>query len=149
MAAEAPALNHRWLLPEMDPVDEQFRSLYYIIIGLAAGSAGMAQTPDISSSQNALLLNLNGTLQAGTLIHIEDSGGNTVLTMAPSKAYQSIALSSPNLVSGETYTVYYGGSDSGTLTDSLYSSGTYSGGTEYTSFTISSTVTMIGNAGRP
>ena len=116
---------------------------------VAAGSAGMAQTPDISSSQNALLLNLNGTLQAGTLIHIEDSGGNTVLTMAPSKAYQSIALSSPNLVSGETYTVYYGGSDSGTLTDSLYSSGTYSGGTEYTSFTISSTVTMIGNAGRP
>ena len=40
MAAEAPALNHRWLLPEMDPVDEQFRSLYYVIIGLAAGSAG-------------------------------------------------------------------------------------------------------------
>ena len=113
---------------------------------VAAGSAGMAQAPDVSSTQNALLLNLNGTLPAGTLIHIEDSSGNAVLTFAPSKAYQSLAFSSPELVRGETYTVYYGGTDSGTLTNNLYSGGSYSGGAEYTSFTVASTVTMIGNA---
>lgn len=108
---------------------------------VAAGSAGMAQAPDVSSTQNALLLNLNGSLPAGTLIHIEDSSGNAVLTFAPSKAYQSLTFSSPELVRGETYTVYYGGTDSGTLTNNLYS-----GGAEYTSFTVASTVTMIGNA---
>lgn len=115
---------------------------------VAAGSAGMAQAPDISSSQNVLLMNLNGTLQGGEIIHIQDSNGNTVLTMAPSKAYQSIALSSTQLVNGETYTVFYGGTDSGTLTNSLYSGGSYSGGTELGTFTVSSTVTMLGNSGR-
>lgn len=115
---------------------------------VAAGSAGMAETADASSTQYSLLLNLNGTLQAGTLIHIADSDGNDVLTFAPTKAYQSIAFSSPELRDGGAYTVYYGGSASGAAVDGLYEGGSYDSGTEYTSFTVSSIVTMIGNAGR-
>ncbi|MCB8960238.1 MAG: carbohydrate-binding domain-containing protein [Ardenticatenales bacterium] len=113
---------------------------------VAAGSAGMAQTAGANSTQNSLLLVLDGTLQGGTLIHIQDDAGNDLLTFAPAKAYQSLAFSSPALSSGATYTVSYGGSASGQASDGLYAADDYSGGTEYTSFTVSSVVTQLGSA---
>ena len=112
---------------------------------VAAGSSGMAQAPGAASTQNSLLLNFNGTLQAGTLVHIRTGEGQEVLTFAPSKQYQSIVFSSPALVSGSTYDVYYGGSSTGTAQDGLYQGGEYSPGTKYGSFTVSSVVTTIGN----
>ncbi len=115
---------------------------------VAAGSAGMAQAPDESSTQPSLLLNFSSTLRAGTLVHIVASDGWEVLTFAPAKDYQSIAFSSAELVTGASYVVYYGGSASGAATDGLYQDGVYTGGTEYTSFTASRMVTMIGSRGR-
>lgn len=86
---------------------------------VAVGSSGMAQAPDTSSTQNALLLNVNSTVTAGTLVHIQNSDGENILTFAPSKAYQSITLSSPELATGTTYEVYFGGTATGTVTDGL------------------------------
>lgn len=112
---------------------------------LAAGSSNMAQAPDESSSQYALLINFDSMLPAGTLVHIENSEGEDIFTFSPSKQYQSIAFSSPELENGVTYEVFYGGEASGTVTDGLYQDATYSAGTQYTSFTISDVVTRIGN----
>ena len=112
-------------------------------IVVAVGSAGMAQTPGAGIVQHALLLNYTSMLPAGTLIHIQDSAGNAILTFAPTKEYQSLAFSSPALVTGETYTVYSGGSSNGTATDGLVAGG-YTPGTEYTTFTVAGGVTMIG-----
>ncbi|HPC05394.1 MAG TPA: carbohydrate-binding domain-containing protein [Anaerolineaceae bacterium] len=114
---------------------------------VTAGSAGMAQAPDSSSSQNSLLLNLTSAQQAGTTIHIQDSSGKDILTFTPAIAYQSITYSSPYLVTGETYTVFLGGTAEGEDMDGLYESSTYSDGTEYTTFTVSETVTSIGSIG--
>jgi hypothetical protein len=114
---------------------------------VAAGSAGMAQGPSQLSTQNSLLVNFSGSLPAGTLIHIQDSAGNEILTFAPSKEFQSIVFSSPDLATGTEYTLYYGGSSTGTATDGLYQGGSYTPGTEYTSFTVSSTVTQMGGGG--
>lgn len=114
---------------------------------VAAGSTGMAQAPDTTSSQNAVLVYFSSPLPAGTLVHIQDSTGKEVLTFAPTKSYQSIAFSSPALVQGETYTIYTSGSSSGTSADSLYEGGTYTPGTQYTSFTPASTVTLVGSGG--
>ena len=114
---------------------------------VTAGSAGMAQAPDASSSQNSLLLNLTSTQQAGTTIHIQDSTGKDILTFTPSKPYQSITYSSPYLVTGETFTVFLGGSVQGEDINGLYESSTYTGGTEFTTFTVSDTVTSIGSVG--
>ncbi len=111
---------------------------------IAVGSSGMAQAPDDSSTQYALLLNLNTTQRAGTLIHIQGADGKAIVTFSPTKEYQSIAFSSPALVKGATYEVYFGGSSTGTIKDHLYQGGTYSGGTKNTSFTTSSIVTRIG-----
>ncbi|MCB8981829.1 MAG: carbohydrate-binding domain-containing protein [Ardenticatenaceae bacterium] len=115
---------------------------------LAVGSAGMAQAPGQNSSQNSVLINLNGTLPAGALIHIQTSSGEDVLTFAPTKQIQSISFSSAGLVTGQTYEIYYGGSSTGTATNGLYEGGTYSGGTLYTSITLSGTVTQVGGGFR-
>ncbi len=114
----------------------------------AAGSAGMATTAGETSGQNALLINFTSWQEAGTLVHIQDSKGNTLLTFAPEKEVQSLAFSSPDLVQGETYEVYLGGSATGAASDGLYQDGAYTPGELYTSFTVEGAVTTIGNAGR-
>ncbi len=111
---------------------------------VAVGSAGMAQAPDESSTQNSMLINFSSALPAGTLIHLQSSDGQTAITFAPTKPYQSIALSSPELARGATYDVYYGGSSSGSIQDGLYQNGTYTPGTLYTSLTLSGVVTRLG-----
>lgn len=115
---------------------------------VAAGSAGMAQAPGNSSSQYSLLINFNSTLPAGTLIHIQNSDGENILTFAPDKSFQSVTFSSATLSHGETYELYYGGSSSGSANAGLYQDGTYTPGSLYTSFTISGVVTGIGSSPR-
>ncbi len=114
---------------------------------VAAGSAGMAQAPGQTSTQNSILVGFDNTLAAGTLVHIQDSAGNELLTFAPSKEFQTIVFSSPELVTGGTYEVYTGGSSDGTVTDGYYQGGTYSGGTLAASLTIASVVTQSGVTG--
>lgn len=113
---------------------------------IAAGSAGMAQSPSSTSSQNSVNVALSSQ-QANTIIHIEDEKGNEVITFAPSKQYQSVIVSSPELKTGSTYTVSYGGTSTGESKDGLYTGGKYSGGTKSTSFTVSESVTNLGSAG--
>ncbi len=114
------------------------------------GAAGVrvVQAPDQSSTQYSVLVNFSSPLPAGSLVHIRASDGSGVLTFAPTKVCQSIAFSSPELVSGAIYEVYVGGSSSGTASDSLYTEGTDTPGELYTGFTVSQVTTWIGNAPR-
>jgi hypothetical protein len=114
---------------------------------IAAGSAGMAQSAGNVSSQYSILINFEQAIPAGTLIHIQDSQENDILTYSPAKLYQSIAFTSPALVRGETYTVFIGGTASGTVTDGLYQVDTYTPGDEYTTLTLSEMITTIGIQG--
>ena len=109
---------------------------------VAAGSLGMVQTPSDASSQNSLNISVSQQ-DANSIIHVEDESGNNVLTFAPSKTYQSVVVSSPEIKSNSTYKVYVGGSSTGTQSDGLYSGGTYSKGTEIGSTTVSSSITSI------
>ena len=83
-----------------------------------------------------------------TLVHVEAEDGSGVLTFAPAKQYQSVLLCSPDLQEGTTYTVYLGGSSSGSVTDGLYTGGAYGGGVESTSLALSGMITTSGAAGR-
>jgi hypothetical protein len=118
---------------------------------VAVGSAGMAQAPSTTSTQYSIMYNFASPQAAGTMVHIETESGQDVLTFVPTKQYQSVLLSSPELESGSTYVVYSGGSSSGTATDGLYSGGTYAAGSQVSSFTITSMVTgeNIGTDGFP
>lgn len=114
---------------------------------VAAGSSGMAQSIGTNSTQYGILAGFD-TKSANTIVRIEDSAGNDIVTFQPSKQYSSVAISTPALKKGETYKILFGGTCDGTLTDGLYSGGNYSGGSEYTSFTISFVLTTVGNIGR-
>jgi hypothetical protein len=114
---------------------------------VAAGSSGMAQAPSTSSTQYSVMYTFESPQAAGTMVHIETKDGEEILTFVPTKEYQSVVLSSPELENGSTYIVYSGGSSTGTVTDGLYSGGSYTAGTQVTSLTISSMVTGAGSYG--
>ncbi len=103
----------------------------------------MAQAPDSSSTQYSVLLLLRSPRQAGSLIHIQTSDGKGILTFEPAKEYQSVAFSSPELIKGSSYDVYYGGSSTGVADNSLYQDEIYTPGTRYASFTVSDIVTRV------
>jgi hypothetical protein len=114
---------------------------------VAAGSAGMAQSPDESSTQYSVLINFGATIRAGTLIHIRSSEGEEVLTFAPTKQYETVVLSSPAL-KRTTYDVSLGGTATGPARDGLYEGGTVADTTDIGSFTISGIVTWVGGGYR-
>jgi len=114
---------------------------------VAAGSSGMAQAPSTSSTQYSVMHTFSSPQAAGTMVHIETQDGEEILTFVPTKAYQSIVLSSPELKNGSTYVVYSGGSATGAATDGLVSDGTYTPGAQVASLTISSMVTGAGSFG--
>ena len=112
------------------------------MVGLSASSQHTAN-PSTSSDQYSLVIDFSSSQQEGTLIHIQDSDGVDILTYEPTKEYEAFIFSSSDFVSGSTYDVYLGGSSTGTAIDGLYIDGTYTAGSKYASFTISSMVTTI------
>lgn len=94
---------------------------------VALGSTGMAQTVS-NSGQGSLAFKV--TLSAGTILHIEDSNGNEIFTIEAAKTAGCVVISTPDLVIGDTYTIYSGGSYSTTDIDGVYTGGTYTAGTE-------------------
>ncbi len=114
---------------------------------VAAGSAQMAQAPSTTSTQRSVKITYSTTKAAGTLAHIrKTSGGDHIVTFAPSKQYRSLVVSSPLFTAGLSCGLYRGGTCSGTVTDGLYEGGTYSGGAGPTTFTTSGIVTNVNNA---
>jgi hypothetical protein len=114
---------------------------------VAVGSSGMSQTADESSTQNALLVNFDTPKEAGTLINLQNEAGESILTFEPRKSFQSLSFSSPSMTNGN-YTLYLGGSASGTNQDGLFIDGSYTPGTKYADLTVSSVVTRHGNMSR-
>ncbi|MFZ5392202.1 MAG: carbohydrate-binding domain-containing protein [Patescibacteria group bacterium] len=118
---------------------------------LAVGSSGMAQAPSESSTQNSILVNFDTMQAAGTLINIQDSNGNNLLTYSPAKQYQSIVFSGSKIAQGETYSLYLGGSSTGEKNNGLYQNGIYTPGELNQTFSVDGIVTKVGQvmAGGP
>ncbi|SHE45651.1 protein of unknown function [Mariniphaga anaerophila] len=121
--------------------DRAFNMNGGVLIG--AGSAGMAQAPGSGSSQNTVALVLSSTNNAGTLVHFQNDGGDELVTFAPAKKYQLVLYSSPDLVKGKSFTAYLGGSHSGNPSNGLYSDGTYTPGSLFSTFSVSDVVTVV------
>ncbi|EKN67923.1 carbohydrate-binding domain-containing protein [Schinkia azotoformans] len=114
---------------------------------IAVGSSGMAQAVSEESSQYSLLMTYPETQKAGALVHLEDSKGESIVTFAPEKDYQSVFISSPKLEKGSSYTLFTGGASTGKDINGLYSDGDYQGGTKVVDFTISDSVTWLNETG--
>ena len=73
---------------------------------IGTGASGMAQT--FSASEQGVIAVNTGNLAAGTSVTITDSQGNTLLSCEPALSFSAVILSSPDLISGETYTLTAG-----------------------------------------
>lgn len=114
---------------------------------IAAGSAQMAEIPGSSSSQNVVGANI-GSCDGGTLVTLADSSGKEILSYAPSKNFEHIVISSPDIKTGESYTIYTGGSSDSSEDHGLYKTGGYKNdGTEAGSFTAENVVSTVGSQG--
>ena len=78
-------------------------------IFIGTGGAGMAQTFS-DSEQGVLSINV-GNQSAGTTITLKDKDGSTILSHTPKLSFAVVILSSPELVSGETYTIAIGSTE--------------------------------------
>lgn len=75
---------------------------------IGTGAAGMAQSFS-SSEQGVVAVSVNEQT-VGTEITLTDQEGNTLIDYTPEQSFAVVILSSPDLVSGETYTLTAGGS---------------------------------------
>jgi len=72
---------------------------------VAAGASGMAENFSETSTQAAFLVSLTGN--AGE-IRVCDSEGNVILAAEVDKSFETVVISSPDLIVGETYIVTCG-----------------------------------------
>ena len=70
---------------------------------IGTGASGMAQTFS-NSEQGVISLNV-GNVSAETTITLTDNNGTTLFSYAPELSFNILILSSPEMISGETYTV--------------------------------------------
>ena len=77
---------------------------------IGTGAAGMAQT--FSDSQQGVVAVRVGNQNAGTNIVLKNKSDNIIIEYAPELSFAVVILSSPDIVSGETYTITVG-SESG------------------------------------
>ncbi|MBK7258008.1 MAG: carbohydrate-binding domain-containing protein [Ignavibacteriae bacterium] len=113
------------------------------VVAMSQINSNMIELPNAASGQRSVLLKTSPVISAGTLIHIEDASGNTVVTFKPARNYSSLLFSSPALAAGASYKIYTQGSCTGTLKDGIYTGGTYSGGTLKTTFTSTSVAQTV------
>lgn len=114
---------------------------------VSAGSSGMVQASSDQSTQYGILMTYSQAQQADTLVRLEDSEGNAIITFAPSKDYQAVYISSPNMKKDASYTLYSGGMSTGSESNGLYDGGEYQGGAKVVEFKTSTIVTWLNESG--
>ena len=104
-------------------------------------SSQMFEGPSSSSSQKSVMLVFRSSNAASTIFNLQDSNGKSLVTFKPARAYSTMIFSSSELVSGQTFSVYTGGSTTGNGAGGLYTGGTYSGGNLRQTISVSETIT--------
>lgn len=91
---------------------------------IAAGSSGMAESFDSTSTQASILYTTSASMEAGTTVSVVDADGNEIISWEVPYSFSSINISSPDLVIGETYTITAGDeSETVTLEDVVTTAG--------------------------
>ncbi|MDO5561720.1 MAG: hypothetical protein Q4G02_03035, partial [bacterium] len=100
-----------------------------------------------NSRQNALFLNLDNSLPAGTDLALTTVEGDKIVAFMAEKSFQTVTISTPSLTEG-MYILYQGGTNNGGLVNGTYQPGTILsvGGTS--ELAVTQTVNSYGNAVR-
>jgi len=78
---------------------------------IGTGASGMAQVFSDSENQGYFAVQIRGRFAAGTELILTDSDGKEIISHTPELSYAVIILSSPEIKSGETYTITIGSGD--------------------------------------
>lgn len=120
--------------------------------GTLIGTGGAAISPSGSSTQRSVVYK-GVKARTGELFVISGADGNPIMKYEMPRTLNSMTVffSSPDIRSGETYTVYSGGTLSGNTINwnGWFEDGGYAGGTESGSFTSDSIVTIVGQGNGP
>lgn len=73
---------------------------------IGTGASGMAQT--FSDSEQGVIAVSVGNQSAGTKIVLKDKDGNTIIEHTPELNFAVVILSSPDMISGDAYTITVG-----------------------------------------
>lgn len=87
---------------------------------IAFGSSGMVETPANNSTQASIVYNSTKSFNANTTFKLLDNSNNVLYEITPPKTYQSVVISTPKLIKGETFKLQAGTtSESITITSIL------------------------------
>lgn len=117
-----------------------------VVLGLGGGMMG---TPSTSSKQYSVVYG-GASVTAGQKIALLDDSSTMLFSFeSPITMNATLCFSTPDIKSGTTYTISSGGyvSNYSESWQGWYYNGTWSGGSQLTTFTPSSVVTSIGNSG--
>ncbi|MDD3347821.1 carbohydrate-binding domain-containing protein [Oscillibacter sp.] len=96
---------------------------------IASGAMGMEQNFGSSSTQGSILCQLSAVQGVSTTITLKDADGNILATCTPSKEFQSVVISAPEVKSSGTYTLTVGSEEQTIeMTDIIYGTGSQMGG---------------------
>ena len=113
---------------------------------VAAGSSGMAMALGTSSTQPSLSIYFSEEQDAGTTVNLSTTEGNSLVTFAPSKKFQNLVISTPDLKEGQTVVLSSGGTDQ-LDTEGFAYQGAWNGGEKLAEITISGPVTKVSEDG--
>lgn len=116
------------------------------VIGLGMG---MMQNPDSDGKANTILWNFTSQLAGNTMYSIYKNGSE-LLSFYAEADYQTLTISHTD-ITADTYTVYAGGTHTGTLTYGIYQEGSYTTGSlvsinGITEYQVTHPITRFGNA---
>lgn len=114
---------------------------------IAAGSNGMAMNVSDSSPQASFGIYFTEAQEAGTIISLQDSSGNVIATYQPSKTFQHLIISSPELKVGETYTLIQGTEADNSEKNGYYENASIVNGIELGTLTLADTITNVTDTG--
>lgn len=114
---------------------------------VAVGSSGMAQGIADTSKQYAVQMTYDTQQEAGTLVSLVDKNQEALLTLAPTKAFQWVMISSPEIKANETYRLYKDGTAQGEVKDGIYIEPVYTPQDEGVTFEISDVITYLNEEG--
>lgn len=114
-------------------------------IGTGSNSNMNKAMSTASTQLNLYIISSRSQIQTGSIFRIQTADATEIVTFKPVRGFYSVLFSSGSLARNVTYSIYIGGTCTGTETDGLFSNGTYSGGILKKSFTLStsSTVTSV------
>jgi len=120
------------------------QNTFAITGGTLVGIGGATSMPTASSCKQNVVIFGSGT--GGKTLALKAGDGTVAFAFTVPRNYGTMVLSSPDIKTGKTYTVYSGGAASAdTVFNGLYlGSLGYSSGSAGTSFTVSSCVTNLG-----